>query len=471
MLVCLVSPLLPRPMQPLAFVDLETTGMTSTHDRITEIGVIEVDDSGVREWSTLVNPETAIPGFIQLMTGITDDMVRDAPTFEEVAKETLGHLQDRLFIAHNARFDYGFLKASFRRAGYEFRPTVLCTVKLSRKLFPEHRKHNLDSLIDRHGLKTNGRHRALADAQLIHQFWQQVEAAHSSAHFALILKELTARPSLPSHLDPGIIDVLPDTPGVYLFYGDNALPLYVGKAKDIRKRVLSHFAADHSSAKEMRLSQQVRRIEWINTGGEIGALLKEAALIKEMQPSHNRQLRRNNDLCSILLADCGTGQLSPEIICVQARDFGQPTSLYGLFKSAKEATAALLALALEYGLCHAILGLEQVKKGKPCFAHQVRKCKGACIGAESFAAHSTRLLQGLSKLRLKSWPFGGPAYLAEGDELLVVDQWCYLGAARSDEELWPLLDTRRPQFDRDTYRILSKVVGRMRPVAPHVPRA
>ena len=452
-------------MQPLAFVDLETTGSTATRDRITEIGVIEVDDAGVREWSTLVNPETTIPGFIQQMTGITDEMVQDAPTFAEVAKATLERLQGRLFIAHNARFDYGFLKTAFRREGYEFRPTVLCTVKLSRKLFPEHQKHNLDALIERHSLKANGRHRALADAQLIHQFWQQAEESQPPERFASILKELTARSSLPSHLDPGIIGSLPDSPGVYLFYGENALPLYVGKAKDIRKRVLSHFAGDHSSAKEMRLSQQVRHIEWIDTGGEIGALLKEAALIKKMQPTLNRQLRRNNDLCAISLVAHESGHVTPAITYARELDFGSQSNIYGLFKSAKEATSVLAALAVEYALCHAVLELEKVKSGKPCFAYQVRKCKGACVGAETLAAHSARLVMGLSKLRLKSWPFVGPAYLKEGDEVLVIDHWCYLGAARSDEDLWPLLEQRRPQFDRDTYRILSKVVNRMRPLA------
>ena len=452
-------------MQPLAFVDLETTGANAALDRITEIAVIEVDDGGVREWSTLVNPETTIPGFIQTLTGITDDMVRDAPTFAEVARETLARLNGRLFIAHNARFDYGFLKSAFRGAGYEFRPTVLCTVKLSRKLFPEHRRHNLDSLIERHGLKTHGRHRALADAQLIHQFWQQVSGAQRADQFASILKELTARPSLPSNLDPGIIDQLPEGPGVYLFYGENSLPLYVGKAKNMRRRVLSHFAADHSSAKEMSLARQVRRIEWIETGGEIGALLKEAALIKQMQPTHNRQLRRSSDLCGISLVDRGSGHLTPVIVYARDLDFGRQSNLYGLFKSAKEATSVLAQLAVDYGLCHAVLELEKVRKGQPCFAWQVKKCRGACIGEDPPASHAMRLVQGLSRLRLKTWPFAGPAYLREGEEVLVIDYWCYLGAARSDEELWPLLDQRRPQFDRDTYRILAKVVDRMQPVA------
>jgi DNA polymerase-3 subunit epsilon len=450
-------------MEPLAFVDLETTGCTAPLDRITEVGIVEVDDDGVREWSTLINPETPIPASIQSMTGITNEMVRDAPTFEEAAKQIMDRLKGKLFIAHNARFDYGFLKNSFRRVGIEFTPTVLCTVRLSRALFPEHRHHNLDALIERHGLVANGRHRALADAQLIHQFWNIVEASHPPERVKSVLKQLTARPSLPSNIDPAIIDQLPDTPGVYLFYGENSLPLYVGKAIDLKRRVLSHFAADHSSPKEMSLARQVRRIDWIKTGGEVGAFLKESALIKELQPTHNRQLRRSSELCTIALVDHGGGHMSPEIVHAGDIDFSKSTKLYGLFKTTRDATKTLIGLAAEYGLCHAMLHVEKRVKGKSCFGYQLKKCKGTCVGNEPLIAHSMRLVQGLTKLQLKIWPFDGPALLEEGDEVLVVDQWCFLGVAGSDDEVASKLETRRPQFDRDTYRILSKVVGKMRP--------
>lgn len=451
-------------MQPLAFVDLETTGATATADRITEIGIVEVDDAGIREWTQLVNPEAPIPGFIQSMTGITDDMVRDAPTFDAVAGEVLDRLKGRLFIAHNARFDYGFLKNEFRRAGHDFRATVLCTVKLSRRVFPEHRRHGLDALIERHGLRVEGRHRALADAQLIHQFWQMLSKSQPEDRLAALIKELTARPSLPAHLDPGIVDELPENPGVYLFYGENALPLYVGKAKDIRKRVLAHFAGDHASAKEMSLAQQVRRIDWIVTGGEVGALLKEAALIKQLQPTHNRHLRRNDEQCAIALIDHGSGLVKPEIVFARDLDFGRRKNLYGPFKTAKEATKVLTELADAHGLCHAVLGLEKVAGGKPCFAHQIRKCRGACVGAEPLVAHTLRLVQALAKLRLEAWPFDGPAWIKEGEEVHVVDGWCYLGSAKSEDELWPLLDQARPQFDRDTYRILTKAAASLAPL-------
>lgn len=454
-------------MRPLAFVDLETTGATATTDRITEIGIIEVDaDGSVREWQHLVNPGTGIPPFIEQLTGISNEMVAAAPPFAELAAETLRRLEGRLFIAHNARFDYGFLKNEFKRLGIAFRAPVLCTVKLSRTLFPEYKRHNLDSLIERHALAADARHRALADAQLIHQFWQKIHVDRSSEEIEAALKVQNARPSLPPHLDAGIIDELPDTPGVYLFYGENSLPLYVGKARDIRQRVLSHFSADHQSAREMALSQQVKRIDWIETAGEIGALLKEAALVKQLQPTHNRQLRKNDDLCTWTLVDEGEGWLRPQLASARDLDMGIRNSCYGLFKSNKEATEVLRALAAEHNLCDALLGLEKTAPGKPCFGHQIKRCKGACIGSEPYAKHSMRLVGALSRLKLVSWPLNGPALIREGDEAHLIDGWRYFGTARSDQEIHALLAAGRPQFDRDIYKILAKYVAKMIPLTP-----
>ena len=452
-------------MRPLAFIDLETTGATATADRITEIGIVEVDEDGsVREWQQLVNPGTRIPPFIEQLTGISNEMVADAPPFAAVADETLRRLEGRLFIAHNARFDYGFLKNEFKRLGITFRAPVLCTVKLSRTLYPEFHRHNLDSLIERHGLQADARHRALADAQLIHQFWKKIHVDRSSEDIAAALKKLNARPSLPSHLDAGIVDDLPDTPGVYLFYGENDLPLYIGKAKDIRQRVLSHFAADHNSAREMALAQQLRRIDWIETAGEIGTLLKEATLVKQLLPTHNRQLRKNDDLCTWTLVDEGEGWLRPQLAAARDLDFGLSTSCYGLFKNAREATEVLRALADSHNLCDILLGLEKRTPGKPCFGHQIRRCKGACVGKEPLARHTLRLVGALAGLKLVSWPFAGPALIREGEEAHLIEGWRYLGTPRSDAELAELLDAGRPQFDRDTYKLLAKYTGKMQPL-------
>ncbi len=158
----------------VVFLDLETTGATAAHDRITEVGLIEVDDGDfVREWSTLVNPGIPIPPLIQSLTGINDAMVARAPYFEDIARELYEAIDGRMLIAHNARFDYGFLEHEFKRLDQDFSAPVLCTVRLSRKLFPQHARHNLDTLISRHDIECDARHRALGDARVLWQLAQQ----------------------------------------------------------------------------------------------------------------------------------------------------------------------------------------------------------------------------------------------------------------------------------------------------------
>ncbi|MDR1994053.1 exonuclease domain-containing protein [Azonexus sp.] len=452
-------------MRPFAFVDLETTGATASRDRITEIGIVEIDADGeVREWQQLVNPGVPIPPFIEQLTGISNAMVAAAPSFAEVAEETRRRLDGRLFIAHNARFDYGFLKNEFRRLGIAFRAPVVCTVKLSRALFPEHRRHNLDALIERHGLTADARHRALADAQLIHQFWRKIHADLDHEHITAALREQNANPTLPSHLDPALVDELPDGPGVYLFHGDDERPLYVGKAKNIGQRVLAHFAADRRTAREMALALEVRRIDWIETAGEVGAGLQEALLIKRLQPDHNRLPRRPDETCTWTLVDEGEGWLRPQLAMAAEHDFGVHSARYGLFKTPKEATTVLRALAAGHQLCDALLGLAPRTIGQPCPAYAGKRCKGACVGHEPFARHSMRLVGALSRFKLVSWPFPGPGIIREGGEVHLIDGWRYLGTARSETELHELRETAWPPFERGIYKLLIKQVGRLQPL-------
>lgn len=420
-----------------------------------------VDENGVREWSQLIQPQTRISGFIEQLTGITNAMVADAPLFETIAEELVELLQGYLFIAHNARFDYGFLKNEFKRTGITFQPTVLCTVKLSRVLFPAYKHHNLDSLIERHSLTVNGRHRALADAQLIHQFWQKIHLSHDAEIIAEVVKKLVGRSSLPSNMDRSLFDELPESPGVYLFYGENELPLYIGKSINIRQRVLSHFSADHSHGKEMSLSQQLRRIDCIETAGELGALLMEAKLIKTLQPIHNRRLRRSKDLCAWQLQQQAE-QLRPVLTWADALDFGAQDNLYGLYRSQRDAQKALRSIADQHQLCLSVLGIEKTPKGRPCFAQQLKKCKGVCIGEEKSGDHAARLLMAMNKLKLATWPYRGAVGIQEGGDIHVIDHWCYLGTAKNEVDVHDLLDSSRPAFDRDTYLIISKAL--MKPV-------
>ena len=445
---------------PLAIVDLETTGANASWDRITEIAVIEVDGGEVSgEWSTLVNPGTAIPPAIQALTGITNDMVAGAPTFAELARGLHERLAGRVVVAHNARFDYGFLRQAFEREGMRYAARTLCTVKLSRRLYPGHARHNLDSLIARHGLECRARHRALGDAEAVWQFLRVAAAEHGAGALADAAQRVAKQPSLPPNVERESIDAVPQAPGVYLFYGEGDSPLYVGKSVNMRGRVLSHFADDLRSTREMELARQVRRIDWQRTAGELGALLREAELVKELAPVFNRRLRRAQGLCGFVrdgttLRLAGADEINADAV----------PHVYGVFRSRHAALAALRGLADEHGLCLQTLGFERARRpAGACFRHQIRRCAGVCAGRESIARHEARLAAALARLKTLAWPWRGPVGVIEEDrereanEVHVVHNWCYLGTAQSESDLAELLERgARIRFDLDQYKILSR---------------
>jgi DNA polymerase-3 subunit epsilon len=458
---------------PLAIVDLETTGAHPVWDRVTEIAVLEgrfTAEGGeiTAEWSTLVNPGTTIPPAIQALTGITNEMVAGAPSFGELARALHERLEGRVLVAHNARFDYGFLKSEFSRAGIDFNARTLCTVKLSRRLYPEHARHNLDSLIARHGLACRARHRALGDAEAVWQFLRVACEERGDEVFAAAAGQAVKQTTLPAHLDRATIDALPDSPGVYIFYGEGGAPLYVGKSVTLRARVLAHFADDIRSAKEAQLAREVRTIEWRPSAGELGALLAEAALVKQLEPAFNRKLRRTRGLCGFALASLAGAAPEPakalRLVAADELDAAQMQELRGVFRSERAALAALRGLADEHRLCLQSLGFDKGSAragGGACFRHQLRRCAGLCAGRESIAAHHARLAQALARLPSLAWPYRGPIGVREGDDdraaVHVVDRWCHLGTARSEAELEEILaGRRRAAFDLDRYQILSR---------------
>jgi DNA polymerase-3 subunit epsilon len=273
--------------EPLAVVDLETTGMSAQYGRIIEIGILRVVGGKVeRTFSSLVNPDCYIHPMIEQLTGISNREVENAPSFSSIAKEVSKILADAIFVAHNARFDYSFLKAEFARTGREFSPRCLCTMKLSRRLYPEHRHHDLSSLIERHRLSCPDRHRALGDAHAAHQFLHRVEQEEDPLRFADAVRHVMKEKRLPVQVDRAMLTNLPEGPGVYLFYGPRDELLYVGKSRNIRGRVQSHFAGDDRSSKAMEMCGQVHRIGTRTTAGELGALLLESSLIKELHPMY-----------------------------------------------------------------------------------------------------------------------------------------------------------------------------------------
>jgi DNA polymerase-3 subunit epsilon len=428
----------------IACVDLETTGGYAARDRVIEAGVVVMEGGEVvEEYSTLVNPGVRIPFAIQEFTGITEAMVEDAPPFAAVADELAARLDGRLFVAHNARFDYGFLRSEFRRLGRRFRAPVLCTVRLSRALTPAERGHNLDAVMARHGLTCDARHRALGDARVVADFLSIARARWCAAELAPIVTRLTGTTRLPPQLDPAIADELPEGPGVYLFYGENDALLYVGDARNLADRVPAHFAASRLRL-DQELTRLVRRIEWIETAGEFGARLLESRLVRSRQPALNRRRRGSSELWAIRLREDG-GEPLASIVELDALD--DPGDSFGMFRRERDARAALEGLSRTHSLCARWLGLES--GAGSCVGYQLGRCRGVCAGRERPALHAVRVRLALSGLKRREWPFPGPIGIRERDwrgveETHVFDRWRY-----NDEP-----------FDPDVYRLLAGFLDR-----------
>lgn len=448
----------------LAIVDLETTGTHAAGDRITEIGIVRVDASSaggaprITEWSSLVDPGVPIPPAIQALTSITDAMVRGAPAFSTLIDEVEERLRDTVFVAHNARFDHGFLKHAFLRAGRSFSARPLCTVRLSRRLFPEAQGHGLDAIVARHALPVLDRHRALGDARAVWAFLEDVYRRLPADAIAAVVRRILRVPSLPPQLPPDCLDGIPEAPGVYRFYGDNPLPLYIGKSVNLRERVAAHFTGDWRSETDLRLSQEIRRIEFEETAGELGALLREAALVKRELPARNRALRRKEEAGVLRIADDGR----PRYLAAADIGPGALAGAYGPFASRRGARELLRTLAHEHRLCWTRLGLETRSEG-PCFQRQLKRCGGVCVHEESAPAHDLRLRMALAGHVVPAWPLPGAGVVRESSaddartDVHVILDWCWLGTARDDDDLADIVaSSAAPSFDIDIARLLHK---------------
>ncbi|MBL8395592.1 MAG: ethanolamine utilization protein [Candidatus Accumulibacter sp.] len=461
--------------EPLVFLDLETTGANFANDRIIEIGLIEIAPDGAREWSVLVNPETRLSPFITGLTGIDDAMLNSAPTFQQIAPALLDRLHGRLLIAHNARFDYGFLKGEFGRLGVNLRLRCLCTVKLSRKLFPEHHRHNLDTLIVRHGLCVHGgRHRALTDARLLWDLWQSWHRLLPAATIRCAIAAIVGHPELPAQIDSALIDDLPEAAGAYALYAEDGRLLLSRRSSNLRRQVLEHFTAGN---RDKPLYRDTWRIDWREAAGEMGARLCEIELAGRV--SSAAPARAGNELCSWQLEQAAPGDFRPRLALASEIDFALVDDLFGLYVNRREAQRSLRLLADAHRLCHKQLGLEQTATA--CSAYRQKNCRGVCIGKEAPAAHGARLLSALARWKLRMWPYRGPVALVERDEfgmredIHLIDRWRLTGTVQSEQALAGLLadgPNDRP-FDPDIYRIVKRFLEsgqlRVRPLPSFSP--
>jgi len=270
-----------------AIVDIETTGSFSSKNGITEVGVVITDgNSIVDEYQTLVNPNDFIPPFIQNMTGITNEMVASAPTFSEIAPELHQLLEDKVFVAHNVNFDYKFIKYQFEQSGFQYNSRRLCTVRLSRKIVPGLQSYKLGNLSKAMGVNLNNAHRALADAKATAEIFNQLYQKNKGV-IEKSLKANSKEATLPANLSKKVYDKLPNEPGVYFFINEKQEVIYIGKAKDLKKRVTSHFTGKYNKQKQA-FYREVFDVQFELTGNELVAALLEDAEIKHRWPVYNR---------------------------------------------------------------------------------------------------------------------------------------------------------------------------------------
>jgi len=448
---------------PLVFVDIETNGINHIRGRVIEVAAIRVESGKVTEtFRSLIDPETDIPYYITKLTGISTNDIKGAPTFDQVADDLQSILKNAVFVAHNVRFDYSFLKQEFARVGLNFLPKQLCTVKLSRALYPHEKGHKLSDVIQRHNFTFSARHRAYDDAAVLWQFMQYIDKNFTPEQIQLAIGRQLTQPAIPKSLQPDIVRNLPETPGVYIFEDADGRPLYVGKSINIKKRVMSHFGRDHAETKEFKIAQAIENITTHETGGELAALLLESRLVKELQPLYNRQLRRTAKLTLVRQVIDKDGYLQitlEEANQIEAATAGQVLAVYPRRGKAK---TAIMELTKQYELCPKLNGLEKSDNG--CFWHQLKKCRGACVGQETAELYNARLLSAFDRQRVKAWPYQGAILLEETSggadvKAILVDQWCVLGEVIQEEYCEPVLQAQPRHFDLDTYKILQSFLA------------
>jgi DNA polymerase-3 subunit epsilon len=274
-----------------AIVDIETTGGSADKDKITEIAILIHDGKKITDkFVTLINPEREIPQYITELTGITNEMVAGAPKFYEVARRIVEITEGRTFVAHNAGFDYNFIRNEFRNLGYRYQREQLCTVRLSRKLVPGLESYSLGSLCDELGIEIRDRHRAAGDAYATARLLDILIDLNDTSGLDLLSNRLLSNNDLHPGLSIDLIRDLPEETGLYYFYNENNEVLYIGKSRNIRSRVISHIN-NSSSKRAMQMRRLIADIGYELTGSELIALLKTSAEVRKKKPCYNRNRR------------------------------------------------------------------------------------------------------------------------------------------------------------------------------------
>ncbi len=384
-----------------AIVDIETTGGKFNEEGITEIAIYRYDGHEiVDQFVSLVNPERPIQAFVVSLTGINNNMLRQAPKFYEVAKRIVEITQDAVLVAHNAQFDYRILRTEFDRLGYDFERKSLCTVELSKKLLPGHASYSLGKLVRALGIPLSDRHRAQGDAQATVKLFQLL--LDRDVEKSIVQSSIRLDPK--KQIEPKLLELIEQAPsevGVYYLRNQQGKLIYIGKSKNIKKRLTQHFTGQDRKSKKLQLETTDVQVE--RTGNELIALLKESDEIKIHKPLYNRSLRRSIFRYQLTHFVDDNGYINLKIEPSDKRKKAITT-----FTTFAQAKAVLFKITEHYQLCQKLNGLYQSKEA--CFLHGIEQCNGACIQAEPAAEYNKRVTEFLDKNRYQS------------NDLLIIDK-------------------------------------------------
>lgn len=404
-----------------AVTDIETTGGYASANGITEIAVYIYDGQQIVDsFETLVNPHQSIPRFVQSLTGITDDMVQLAPSFEEIAPKLYELFQGKVFVAHNVNFDYSFVSHQLQQAGYHLNCKKLCTVRYTRKIFPKLASYSLGNLCRHFEIPLYNRHRAAGDANATVKLLELLRKNDVNNHLHTMIGKQSKEQYLPLHLNKEDIDQLPLTPGVYYFHDAKDKIVYVGKAVQLKKRVTSHFSNNKPTKQKQEFQRNIHRISYQQCGTELMAYVLETIEIKRLWPKYNRAVKGYEAQYGLYLFEDGKGFYRLGI----DRKHKHTPAIYQ-FYSRHEGTAELKRLIREFDLCNKLCFIDR-SADNSC---DMPQCKGACTGKELPADYNKRVGEAVAQLRkeLPSFAIRERSYFNGQDSCILMDDGRFYG--------------------------------------------
>jgi DNA polymerase III subunit epsilon len=375
-----------------AIVDIETTGSYAANNGITELAIVLHDGNKITDrYETLINPGVPIPRYVQVLTGIHPDMLQDAPAFPDVAALVHGMLKDAVFVAHHVNFDYSFIKHQLESCGYELDTKKLCTVRLSRKVFPGLSGYSLGKICRDLEIPITNRHRAGGDADATVILFEKILSRDTQGAIRQMLSGRSREQYLPPNLPLEQIANLPYTPGVYYFHDQKGKVIYVGKAKNLRSRVCSHFSNNNPGQRKQEFLRNIYSVSWHECGTELIAFLLECVEIRRLWPIYNRSLKRFEQRYGLYVYEDQTGYLR---LAIEKKKQNLPA--HYSFNGLAEGWQVLRKLVRQFELCPKLSFLQ--KDNETCSGLLDESCHGACIQKESVTDYNRRLTAALESL-------------------------------------------------------------------------